>query len=1156
MAILTSDIKLLKSSVMADTTDGGGQLSSAEIIDGQSNNLFPDTSAMDRAFGRVNLRKVFGVAHTTDTDTLLGTHAVITAPPADPLVSCALMKTSGWADTRTAARSVIENYLVKGPKAQFRIYDTHYAGSLLLRLYSFSITAQAPVGGDAIVIRNPSGAEQYVRVLRTSQSMQSISMLEGSSTVTFTATVITCDLGQALSMDVLGPPAVRVFSANGIAAESTFSMLYTTSIATGAKFYGIKPLADAGTVGDVSVLTDGGIYTPLVPAATIETPVIDQYPFLGKDGIMGLAYASATLPTVTMTLGPNAVLHAPTAIAPKSISLVAGSYTFLDDGAGNLTQAGAIVGTVAYLAGTITLSSGAPSYGSLATTLTYKVGTRRAMPRNTASFGVTLANQGLSYTNVFSPLPGPFTFALDYMAQGRWYTLFDDGNGKLAGADAGYGIGTINYATGSVSVTLGAIPDIGSILLASWGGGASVVALASPVTTLWASSTLSALPAMSEAITLAWANGATSYTASANSAGVISGDASGQISAKSLTFLPSYFPSGALSISYKSITGVSASSAVSGSGLSYTLGNTPVIPGSVGYGLLSITYPSNAIVGYGGMTANLPIYDRAGKLYVKAPDYNGPVETEVGTINYASGAISLYATLTWSIWQWLLVTGGTSAGWYYANGVTSAIVGSASITVNSAGGWYYQYGTPTLVDVTDTLTLSSWALAMPLIGSKLVTDATVLTIGSDLYTTSAGILRKGWDANTGAPTVASAGVVSSAGSITVSSLPTNHANSVTWANLVQDGSPARSAGGIFRTANTPLKVGVMQLLSGALSGTADDTGAITGAFGGTADFMRGIVKWTCSTLIDPDTLTYNAVFLQYLPLDASLLGIETARLPLDGKVPIYRAGDLVVVHNTLTFTLPNPLVKDTVYSLGRERIASVRVKDALGVVLPDTLYVVDLNAGTIAVPTASNITSYTQPLAVEHRMEDMLLCSAADQSGLLSFTRSLTHDFPADTSFVSSALPFGDLFARHYSLFSQNTWTSVWQDTIIGSAIIAQFNDAMYPVVVTNTGAIKERWLILFTNTTAFRVIGESVGEIGSGNTSVNCAPTNPATGAPYFTLPALGWGSGWSAGNCLRFNTDACGTPFWAVRTVLQGPTSTDSDQFTLAFRGDVDRP
>ena len=74
------------------------------------------------------------------------------------------------------------------------------------------------------------------------------------------------------------------------------------------------------------------------------------------------------------------------------------------------------------------------------------------------------------------------------------------------------------------------------------------------------------------------------------------------------------------------------------------------------------------------------------------------------------------------------------------------------------------------------------------------------------------------------------------------------------------------------------------------------------------DYQRGIVTWDRSAAyaasptygawiggfpISADALSYNAVFLQYLPLDKALLGLDTVRLPLDGQVSIFRAGDLV-----------------------------------------------------------------------------------------------------------------------------------------------------------------------------------------------------------------------------------------------------------------------
>jgi hypothetical protein len=317
-----------------------------------------------------------------------------------------------------------------------------------------------------------------------------------------------------------------------------------------------------------------------------------------------------------------------------------------------------------------------------------------------------------------------------------------------------------------------------------------------------------------------------------------------------------------------------------------------------------------------------------------------------------------------------------------------------------------------------------------------------------------------------------------------------------------------------------------------------------------------VVWWALNAQIPASTLSYNAVFLQYLPLDKALLGIDTVRLPLDGRVPIYRTGDLVVVHNTLTTQLPNPAVKGTAYPLGRTRLASVRVKDALGALVPSSLYVSSLMPGTLAVAADADVAAFTQPFTVEHRIEDLLLCAQADISGQVKFTSALTHVFPAATSFLSSALAFGDLFARPHTYIEQETWSGAWSDDLIGDAPLSNFNQGQFPIVVTNRGAITERWALIFTSSTTFRVVGESVGIIGTGTTGADCAPINPATGAPYFTLPEGGWGAGWSVGNVLRFNTAACGAPFWVIRTVMQGPASLDSDRFSLAFRGDVDRP
>jgi hypothetical protein len=302
--------------------------------------------------------------------------------------------------------------------------------------------------------------------------------------------------------------------------------------------------------------------------------------------------------------------------------------------------------------------------------------------------------------------------------------------------------------------------------------------------------------------------------------------------------------------------------------------------------------------------------------------------------------------------------------------------------------------------------------------------------------------------------------------------------------------------------------------------------------------------------IDAATVRYNAVAYSYLPLDASILGLDPVRLPQDGRVPIFKKARVVVVHNTQTLA-PQTVTNGQTVNVGRTRLARLRVKNNAGVVVT-TGYTADLDAGTA---TFTAVAGYAQPITIEHRIEDEALCSEVQITGDIRLARALTHVFPANTTKVSSAMLLGTLQAASTESFSQQTWTSVWSDTRIGTAIVAQYDQAVYPIAVTNRGATPERWALIFTNSTTFNIVGEEAGLIATGSVNTVTEPMNPATGVPFFTIPILGWGSGWAAGNVLRFNTRASNAPLWCGRTTLQSPAAAPgTDQMTLALRGDID--
>lgn len=397
-------------------------------------------------------------------------------------------------------------------------------------------------------------------------------------------------------------------------------------------------------------------------------------------------------------------------------------------------------------------------------------------------------------------------------------------------------------------------------------------------------------------------------------------------------------------------------------------------------------------------------------------------------------------------------------------------------------------------------------------------------------------------------------------------------------------APFVAAQVLFRTAAAPLRPGSFNLLATMEDGT---TVNVTAANSGLIDATRvkgyvnyetGVVElyFTDPTIVDPlaptvdvspfqipgvgvipldyvstPSIRYNAVSYTYLPLDASILGLDPVRLPSDGRVPVFKSGRVVVVHNTQSTTAQTVTTGQTV-NVGRDRLARLRVIGNDGLEIT-TGFTKSLDAGTV---TFTNVAGMSQPVTIEHRIEDEALCAEAQITGDLRLTRPVTHDYPVLGSYVSSAMVVGTLQAASQDGFAQETWTNVWSDVPIGNPILAQYDDTTYPVGVTNAGAISERWAVLFTSNTDFNLVGEQVGQIITGSTAAPLAPVNPATGVPYFNLQSGGWGSGWVAGNVYRFNTSGANFPLWVARTVLQSPTAPPgTDQLTISVRGDIDQ-
>ncbi|WP_120968633.1 hypothetical protein [Comamonas sp. lk] len=1194
MPIKQGDIQLLASRVMDDVPEGGGGPSAIEIEDGKENALMPDVSQMDRALGRANMRQSFVAVRTDDTDTYQGSNVIVAEPPADPNISITLFATDGVYDTRAQAQARLEAYLNKGVEWGGYLYSDALAGQRAIQIFQRPGTELPAVGKTLVLTQNEgqsNAQEQYVRVTRVVSLERTFTYDQDKD---FKALVVTLDLSDALRYGFKGTSASRNFTRLDNAAR-----VCDTVVADAGSYVGVTPLQKAAALGDFTVIAKT-IMTQIVPSAQSETPIPAAIPYaaagLPVPGAAEVAFSTSQDWSVATSL----VL--PGGITPASLRITLGGVTFVD--AGGLLMSGTQqIGTVDYANGVVTVSAG--SYGG-SKAISYRPAAYLQRMPQSSEIRITPETRSQSYTGFITPTAARGTLSFSYRAQGRWYTLADAGNGALRGTDSSFGAGTYNADEGAYVITLGALPDVGSSIVIQWG--VPTQETVHPVVDLLISQTIALpLPAGQAlypgAFEVKWLDGVTQRTATATAAWQLQGDATGEVRVgrSEVLFAPKLLPAvgTVLDVTVDTAPAVEVTLAHpsrNGQGrLVVSAGQGGLQPFTVEVEWNTLTDQSvlgtytRAQLTEMGVSLVDPTQiardDGAGKLML-----NG---TQVGTVTYSTGAVDFLPDVTIKIpkphYSTSQVSGGGFSGEaarYRLNYAGMEYVNAPSIFPNDESGVvklrFRATGSATrrtlqvtfapefdLVTGVQAPVVPSSVLLMPASGQPWSDDGR----GVLRVLTAAGFVTRG-------------SINYATGRLVLTAWTPSNANQLRRSSCVTTLGEAISSAYVFRTAAAPLRPGSLTVqVPRAGGGSQNVTAGIDGAISapgatGTVDYDTGLVRLGFGSLVvaggnegepwfNPDNvqsdgkifkpqpvvasaLRYSGVAYSYLPMDADLIGIDPVRLPSDGKVPIFRPGSLCVVGHTKT---SSQLVVSNgqVINLARVRLSRVVVRDANGKNL-QTGFSVDLEAGTV---TFTDVSAMTMPLTIEDRIEDMAVATDVQISGEITFNRALTHDYPLAGTYVSSALASGDRHARVSEAFDQNTWDSAtWSDALQGAAAVAGYDESVTPILVTNAGATTERWALHFTSSTQFRVIGEHVGIIATGDINTDCAPLNPTTGKPYFLIKALGWGQGWIPGNILRINTVGAIYPFWVVRTIQPGPETGIEHRFSLLARGDVNRP
>jgi len=1192
MPIQSQDIKIFASDAMNDADEGGGAITGQVIVDGQSNNIFQDISTLDRVYGAVHMRKVFPAVSIQTQDIYFGSHVIISKLPGDQKIGVNLFNTEDWFDRRPAAQSRVENYRAKGANYTGFLFATQYKGSKVVTIFQ-SESAPIPGVGDVLYLHQLSETQtQFIKITKLDDRVQEFTDASG----TFRRRILELEISQSLEYDFVGAQISRLDTL------SPQAQIKQTVVANAAKYFSARPLAVAGAAED-SVIEVDTVYSQVIPSSLQELSITDA----DINGVSVPLVASDNGPvtlSISNSFGPNLSFYAGSPILPGSFSFASGGNTIVDEG-GTLKSGNTAVGTINYLEGSWTFLATSPTYSGTKNVV-FKPAAVPQQVSNTGTEAITEANRGLIYNYTMLPLALPGSVQVSYRSLGEWYTLYDDGNGKIEGIEDGIGTGTINYSTGTLTVTLAALPDEGSQIIYTWGKPVRYSNRANqtpdPLTFLIQLAHTGIAPGTFD---ISWTGADTlAKSASADVYGVITGDATGTINhvTGEVEIRPNAMPLGGtvFDVDYQYGTPLTKNFTApvkSGGDLTLDLTYVNIEPNT-----LELKWPVEADpLDWESRDEKLSVQSVSGEA-IATDDGNGNIKladgTTLGTINYSTGIVTFNPDISGNAYK--AVFDNTFGG--RAPSGTGSIrtvydfqqVGTTEVTVgllyptNGSGYVNTKFraaDSPSSVSTQVTVTQMQVDLTDGF-DETLVPGSVRFRLAGKTYSDPNKNGQLFFDINPATGVGNLAGNIDYGTGVATVTDWADGANTLTLQSLLTERGKIPVSQVTFRIPNAPIRVGSLQIRATKIDGTlltatADAQGDIlTTDMIGFIEYETGVVslsfgnevvaagneseEWYDPAAVDgegnivepelvfAETMLYNAVSQTFLPLDSDILGLNPVRLPQDGRIPVFAAGDVVVVlHDQVTSgTYSNAQVTD----LGRGRIAKLSVRDSANQEILATRYTADLDAGTI---TWDDLSGVSQPLTITDRIEDMAILTDVQINGKLSLSQPLTHEFPVNETLVSNAIVYGDLFARTSIPFDQQTWTNVWSNTLIGSSVAAQYNNSQYPIQVDNASAIQERWALIFTGPSTVNVIGENVGQILSSiSIGVDIAPINPNTGQPYFTIPNEGWGSGWSSGNVLRFNTFAANAPVWIIQSVGQGEETDDDYTFCLEVRGDIDTP
>ncbi len=1184
--ITRDNLLIYKPERLTNTPDGGG-LMTGEVFTGAKNEAFAPVDKMKALNGGLDIVKMYPAVLRADDEPVYGANFIIALPPQTPSWSFVAFKALNDIEERASAAARLATYIIKTVRSRMTLYATQSKDSRVVQVYQ-NVKAPLPKIGEVYCLEQGI-LEQYIRI--ESLTDEVVSFYDNDNGI-FYKRVITI-----VTVNKLKHAFVGVNYPSRGKADSPCLVLQT-HVTDSAYFFGVKRAVANAKALEHSVQVES-LYEKIIPTNSIETPLPNQSISGESTGFLDAAKsggAGIITYATEQVLRPGSALYTGSAITPNSLRILCNGVTFTDNNK-QLLADGKPVGTVNYGQGQIVLSGDAPTYHGRKS-ISFRPAGATTAASDTAMIPVTTANRRKSYVKTINPSPSAGSLRVSYCAQGKWYTLTDNGAGKLSGTSEEHGTGNFIFATDTLVLELQTPPDANTAIIISWATSGNQFNRADEITLHpEILLTLPHLPARGT-LTLTHPDG----TSTDDGTGTVSGDGvTGTLRLNKLHLALSTLPRRGAEYVFDYSAGVEADqhsetitpSGTSGSGeMTLSLQGSNLARGSVRVSTqvsagIKTYYPGEPPIARPGefvfraipptktemITRNVSFYDDgAGNIVTSAGD-------KVGTVDYAAGSIVIKpeAQLGVFVSDYKLRARYKTRKFRHTGADLSISYATGTATAKSA----------TLV--LDELTVD----ITPRYAEYIVAGSVVFTLGGRTYYDRVGKLYHSLNPATGQGVPA--GTINyQTGVVKITSWQDGQPADIVLKALLTSTTVKGTNEVTFRVPVTPISVVDFQFLGTTTLGeridiTATPAGELIGdKVRGRIDAKTGIGTVQFGEMVDaaglesepwydandvvggkiwqpayvyPDTLTYNATAYTSVPMDDTGLGVDTARLPSNGEVPIFRAGDTVTIASRWQQTLSTALSAGQSIQLNQTDLTVLCLLDSNNKHVDAELYDINLQTGVLTILETISPADYQLPLIARYAYEEDNVVTDTDIDGTLTLRFALKRSFDKLNCFVSSVLRAsgtGNLRVRATKPFAQRTWPNVWSDAPNAAPVLAKLDTRNYPIKLTDDGAMTERWLIKFTNTSQFELYGETLGLITKGDIWEDLAPLNPATGKPFFTIDANAFSnngvSAWANGYCIRFNTFGTAMPVWLIRAVQpSSDPQVDDDGYAVMFRADT---